>query len=103
MREFLKLTDQDIRDLAEGGIPNDLPARCKAAFLAAAAERAPTPADPLREALEAAIFVLEKVRVFVTSREQINAPTGVKWFDEEVELCRAALAAKPTDPPLRKP
>jgi hypothetical protein len=63
--------------------------------LASLPEATAQPAEPIRDALAAAIYVLDKVRVFVTSRERINDPTGVNWFDEEVALCRKALASLP--------
>lgn len=56
------------------------------------ADRAEADANRLADALKAAITLASQVEIFVKSKEQINRPSGVAWFDEEVEKLCAALA-----------
>lgn len=59
--------------------------------LRARAEKAEAEAARLRAAGEAALRLLDSVRVFVTTRERIHKPTGEEWFDGCVKALRAAL------------
>jgi len=44
----------------------------------------------LRQALE----VMEKSRVFVTTREKIKHPEGTEWYDETITALRERLGEK---------
>jgi hypothetical protein len=46
------------------------------------------------EALKVAYFTLDRVGVFVKSKEKIKKPEGHEWFDEQREKIQQALQGK---------
>ena len=54
--------------------------------------------DKLREAAKAALYAMESIRVFVTSREQIKQPEGEDWYDNIINDLEAALAEPEQEP-----
>lgn len=60
----------------------------------ARAEKAEAERDALRATGWAALRLLDSVRVFVTTHEQIHKATGEEWFDGCVKALRAALGER---------
>ena len=54
--------------------------------------------DKLRAAAKAALYAMESIRVFVTSREQIKQPEGEDWYDNIINDLEAALAEPEQEP-----
>ena len=54
--------------------------------------------DKLREAAKAALYAMESIRVFVTSREQIKQPEGEDWYDNIINDLEAALEEPEQEP-----